>query len=105
MHELPWPFLGSEALAARALPERAMRAIYQPVYPGVYGPAGIALSASQRAQAAWLWSRRRAVVAGNSAAALLGAKWVSPALDAELIYGDRRPPAGITVHTDALLRR
>ncbi len=80
-----------------------MRAIYQPVYPGVYSPSGIELSASQRAQAAWLWSRRRAVVAGNSAAALLGAKWVSPALDAELICGNRRPPAGITVHADTLL--
>jgi hypothetical protein len=43
------------------------------------------------------------VIAGNSAAALLGAKWVSPALDAELIHNSRRPPAGITVHNETLL--
>ncbi|HYB81894.1 MAG TPA: hypothetical protein VED43_09635 [Mycobacterium sp.] len=103
MNELPWPFLGSEALTAKALPERVMRAIYEPVYPGVYSPAGIELTACQRAHAAWLWSRRGAVIAGNSAAALLGAKWVSPALDAELIYDNRRPPAGITVHSETLV--
>lgn len=106
MNELPWPFLGSEVLAdeeaAKTLPERAMRALYDSVYPGVYAPTGIELTASQRARAAWLWSRRRAVVAGNSATALLGAKWVSPALDAELVHDNRKPPSRIVVHTDTL---
>ena len=74
MKELGWPFLSSEALAAKALPERAMRALYDPVYPGVYVPGGIDLTAVQRAEAAWLWSRRKAVVSGHSAAALLGAE-------------------------------
>lgn len=97
-------FLGSEALAAKAMPERAMRSLYESVYPGVYGSGDIELMARDRAQAAWLWSRRRAVVAGNSAAALLGAKWVDPALDAELIHDNRHPPAGIVVHTESLLR-
>lgn len=102
MKEHPWPFLASEALAAKTMPERAMRALHEPIYPGVYAPAGIELTASQRAHAAWLWSRRKAAVAGNSAAALLGAKWISPALDAELVHDNRRPPGGITVHTDTL---
>ena len=96
-------FLGSEALAAKAIPERAMRSLYQAVYPGVYGPGDIGLTARERAQAAWLWSRRGAVVAGNSAAALLGAKWVDPALDADLIHGNRHAPPGIAVHTETLL--
>ncbi|MCV7010247.1 DUF559 domain-containing protein [Mycobacterium gordonae] len=99
---MDWPFLGVEALAAKAIPERAMRTLYQPVYPGVYGPADIELTATQRAYAAWLWSRRRGVVAGNSAAALLGAKWVSPSLDAELVHHNRKPPARIVVHSDKL---
>ncbi|BBX99459.1 DUF559 domain-containing protein [Mycobacterium lacus] len=103
MSELTWPFLGAEALAAKAISERAMRQLYEPVYPGVYMPSGIAMTARQRAVAAWLWSRRRAVVTGNSAAALLGAKWVSPALDAELICANRRPPRAIAVYTDAVL--
>lgn len=96
-------FLGSEALAAKAMPERAMRSLYAAVYPGVYKPAGIELTARERGLAAWLWSRRNAVIAGNSAAAILGAKWVSPALDAELIHHSRRPPPGITVHNETLL--
>ncbi|WP_375482528.1 endonuclease domain-containing protein [uncultured Mycobacterium sp.] len=103
MTELPWPFLGSEALAAKAIPERAMRSLYEPVYPGVYVPEGVDLTAGQRAEAAWLWSRRRGIVAGQSAAALLGTKWVDPLASAELVYDNRHPPAGITVHNDALL--
>lgn len=102
MTELTWPFLGREALAAKALPERAMRSLYEPVYPGVFAPAGIELTAAQRAEAAWLWSRRRGVVAGASAAALLGTKWVAPQRDAELIHDNRRPPAGIKVRTETV---
>lgn len=99
---MDWPFLGTEVLSANAIPERALRTLYAAVYPGIYCPAGIELTASQRARAAWLWSRRRGVVAGNSAAALLGAKWVSPSLDAELVHDNRKPPAGIVVHSDRL---
>lgn len=96
-------FLGSEALAAKVMPERAMRSLFEPVHPGVYAPGGIALTARERARAAWLWSRRNGVIAGNSAAAMLGAKWVNPTLDAELVHGNRRPPAGIVVHSETLL--
>lgn len=102
MGELRWPFLGAEALADKAIPERAMRTLYEPVYPGVYAPWGIELTALQRAKAAWLWSRRRGVAAGNSAAALLGAKWVSRDLDAELVHDNRKPPPRLVVHSDTL---
>jgi hypothetical protein len=101
--ELTWPFLGREVLAAKALPERAMRSLYDAVFPGVYVPGGIVLTAAQRAEAAWLWSGRRGVVAGASAAALLGAKWVDSTLDVELIHDNRHGPAGIRVHTETLL--
>jgi hypothetical protein len=102
MAELPWPFIGSEALAARVIPERAMRTLYEPVYPDVYIPWGVAPSAVARAKAAWLWSRRRGTVAGQSAAAVLGTKWVDGAQPAELIHDNRRPPAKLIVHSDAL---
>jgi hypothetical protein len=104
MAELPWPFVGSEALAARAIPERAMRTLYEPVYPDVYIPWGVAPSAVARAKAAWLWSRRRGTVAGQSAAAMLGTKWVDGAQPAELIHDNRRPPAKLIVHSDTLAR-
>jgi hypothetical protein len=100
--ELDWPFLSAEVLAAKLIPERTMRTLYRPVYPGVYAPWGISLSARQRAKAALLWSRRRAVVAGNSAAAVLGAKWVSPDLDAELVFHNHKTPPKLVVHDDTL---
>lgn len=95
-------FLVHEALAAKAMPERAVRSLYEVVYPGVYSSAGVELTARERARAAWLWSRRQAVIAGTSATALLGAKWVSPALNAELIHDNRHAPRGITVHSERL---
>lgn len=100
---MEWPFLGSEALAAKRIPERAMRSLFAAVYRDVYVPLGIELSAAQRAHAAWLWSRRQAVVSGNSAAALLGAKWVDPLQPAELNHANRRSPSQITVFTETLL--
>ena len=101
--QLPWPFIGAEALASRAIPERAMRKQYQPLYPGVYIPRDIEPSARARAEAAWLWSKRRGVVAGLSAAAMLGSKWISGKLPAELIHDNRRPPRLLTVRADVLV--
>lgn len=89
-------------LAAKVIPERTMRTLYQRVYPGVFAPWGIELDAPQRAVAAWLWSRRKGVVAGNSAAAVLGAKWVSRDLEAELVYGNQKSPPKLVVYNDTL---
>ncbi|BBY26134.1 hypothetical protein [Mycolicibacterium sediminis] len=102
MGVLPWPFIGAEALAARAIPERAMRDLYEPVFPGIYVPWGVSPSPRERAVAAWLWSRRRGTLAGRSAAALHGAKWVDAADPAELIHDNRRAPSGISVWSDVL---
>ena len=103
MDELTWPFMGSEALQARTIPERTMRSLYTAVYPDVYIPRGVELTAAQRARAGWLWSRRRGVVAGQSAAALLGARWVDSSAPVELIHDNRRPPGQVVVHSDTLL--
>jgi hypothetical protein len=37
-------FLGSEALAGKAMPERAMRSLYDAVQPGFYAPGDIELT-------------------------------------------------------------
>ena len=103
MGELTWPFRAAEALDAGAISVRDLRKFYRAVYPGVYAPRGIELSAVERGRAASLWSRRRGVAAGLSAAALLGAKWIEPSLPAELIHTNRRPPPLMTVHSDDLL--
>jgi hypothetical protein len=96
------PFLGSEALARGRLTRHALRSNFVAVHPDVYLPAGAELSAEVRARAAWLWSRRRGVVAGQSAAALHGSKWVDGRAPAELLYDYRRPPTAIRTWSDRL---
>jgi hypothetical protein len=102
MGEMPWPFRGTEAVAAGALSVRELYRFYQPVYPGVYAPPDVEPSAIQRAVAAWLWSRRRGVVAGLSASAVLGTKWINGLVAAELVHHNRRAPQMLTVHSDEL---
>lgn len=92
------PFLGSEALASGALNSHTLRTRFTAVYPNVYVDS--ALTASSRAQAAWLWSKRRAVIAGNSAAALHRTPWVGAHEPAELIHDNRHPPQGIRTFAD-----
>ncbi|MEE6175245.1 hypothetical protein [Mycobacterium sp. 050134] len=94
------PFIGSEAVASGDLTPYALRSRFVAVHPDVYLPAGIQLTAQSRARAAWLWSRRRGIVAGRSASALHGAKWIDDRASAELLYAYRRPPAGITTWSD-----
>ncbi len=53
-----------------------------------------------RAKAAWLWSRRRGVIAGRSASAVHGTKWVDDRAPAEILYENRRPPALIRTWSD-----
>ncbi|MGH3532214.1 MAG: endonuclease domain-containing protein [Mycobacterium sp.] len=102
MGEVDWPFRGVEALDAGLLTARELRRFYRPVYPGVYALRGTELSALERARAAWLWSRRRGVLAGLSAHAVLGATWIQPGLPAELIHTNQRTPPLVVVHADTL---
>jgi hypothetical protein len=94
------PFIGSEALAANRLTPYQLRSRYVAVHRDVYIPRGSALTAVSRAKAAWLWSGRSGVLAGRSAAALHGAKWVSDDAPAHVICGNRRPPNGIESWSD-----
>lgn len=102
MQTIDWPFRADEALAARAMTFRELRRFYTALYPGVWVPRGVEPSAGERARAAWMWSRRAGVIAGLSASAMLGAKWIESGLPAELIHTNRRPPRLLTIHTDRL---
>lgn len=85
MTSLRWPFVGTEAVAAGAVTNHQLRTTYVAVHRNVYVPRGAELHAVDKAVAAWLWSRRRAVIAGTSAAALHGTRWIEADLPAELI--------------------
>jgi hypothetical protein len=97
------PFVGTEALRAGSLTERELRRSCTRVYRNVCLRRGVELNAASRALAAWLWSGKQAVVAGNSAAALLGAKWVDALAPAELVSGRKRPPPLIITRNETLL--
>src|SRR3954453_21370242 len=94
------PFIGSEAIASGALTAYALRSRFVAIYPDVYLSSDTKMTASVRGKAAWLWSGRRGVVAGRSAAALHGAKWVEARKPAELLWPNRRPPNGIRTWSD-----
>ena len=94
--------LGSESMAAGVLTRHELRTRYTAIYPNVYLPNDGDLTAAARAEAAWLWSRRRGVVAGRSAAALHGANWIDPQAPAELLYDNRHRPPGIRTYADRI---
>jgi hypothetical protein len=106
---MPWhtpavrePFIGSEAVAAGMASHNQLRRRYRRVFPDVYVSEGIDLTPAMRAQAGWLWSRRRGVVAGFSASALHGSKWVDATQPAELIHDNRHRLPGLQVRGDHL---
>ncbi len=54
------------------------------------------------AEGAWLWSGRRAVIAGRAAAALHGARWVATDSPIEIIAEHTRPRPGIVVREERI---
>ncbi|MUL64677.1 hypothetical protein BOO86_09415 [Mycobacterium sp. CBMA 234] len=93
------PFIGSEAVAAGRVRKHQLRSRFTPMFPDIYtDQQGDDRTLYHRAMAAWLWSRRGGVVAGLTAAALHGAKYVEDNHPIELAWSGRRPPPGIVTH-------
>lgn len=93
---------GSTAIASGLLTRHELRTGYRRIYRNVYLPIGVELTATIRAEAAFLWSGGSAVVCGASAAAVHGNPWISADRPAELIREWRSAPTGIIVHADTL---
>lgn len=94
--------MADEALASGAVTRRELVSRFVKVHRNVYAPRGLELTAADRAIAAWMWSGRRATVAGVSAAALLGTRWLPHDAPAELVRTQHRSPPGIVVHSGAV---
>ena len=94
--------IGSEAVARGDVTRHELQRWYDPIYPGVYAARGQQLSLRHRTEGAWLWSRRRAIVAGVAASALHGARWVDPDVPIELVWSNTRPPRGIVAREQLL---
>ena len=78
----------------------ALRSRFVALHHNVYLEIDADIEAITRAKAAWLWSRRNGVIAGQSAAALHGAKWVDAGAPAQIIHDNRHPPKGIHTWAD-----
>ena len=94
---MKYPFVGGEALASGLLTAYELRSRYVSLHENVYVPRDAELTAALRAEAAWLRSRRRGILAGYSASALHGARWIDPKEPAAIIDTNRRPSGGLRV--------
>jgi very-short-patch-repair endonuclease len=92
-------FLGTEALATGTVTRYGLQTKYRKLHQNVYAPIEFACIARDRAVAAWLWSGRRATLAGQSAAAVLGSRWLPEDAPAELARCYRSSATGIRIHT------
>jgi hypothetical protein len=96
------PFIGSEALHDGLVRKHELRSRFRAVFPDVYVRRDLEPTLRQRAVAAWLWSHREGVIAGQTAAYWHGAKWVDEHLPVELIWSNARPPRSIKTYDIAL---
>lgn len=93
------PFLGSVAVASGHLTRHQLRTRYRALYRDVYVARDVHVNPEMRAMAAWLSMGEGTTLAGVSAAAAFGTKWLSPAEPAEVIRVNRHHQPGVVVHT------
>ncbi|KRD05562.1 hypothetical protein ASE48_15325 [Mycobacterium sp. Root265] len=91
------PFIGSTAVRSGRVTRRGLVRDHVALHRDIYIPRDVPLTPLIRAEAAWLATN--APLAGVSAAAVLGTKWLNPAAPAEIIRTDRHAPPGMIVHT------
>lgn len=96
------PIVGSEALRQRKLTRYQLRTEFRAIYPDIYLARHVAPSLRMRSEAAWLWTRRRGVLAGPAAAALHGANWIDEDEPVELIWSNQHAPIGIVTRNQRL---
>lgn len=99
MHE---PFIGSEALASGALTRGELRWNYTALHPDVYVHKDARMTTYMKAWAAWLWTGRRGVVAGQTAAALYGVRSIDDKAPIELIAPPRRARPGVVIRNERI---
>jgi hypothetical protein len=93
------PFIGSEAVATGEVLKSALRTKHTKLFPDVYVSRGAELTAQVRARAGWLWSGRRGIIAGLSASALYGAKWIDAGGPLEIIHTNRNSLPGLRIRS------
>lgn len=82
--------------------DHQLRTRYRAVFRNVYLANELPLTALQRARAAWLFAGPDVVLAGRSAAAIHGTKWLDDNAPAEIIRADRHTSPGLIAHSYAI---
>jgi hypothetical protein len=95
-------FSGSRAVGRGQLTRHRLRTRFEAVLPDVYVPEFAEMTTADRARAAVLWSRGRGVVAGVTAAALHGARWVDDGEPVELIWQNQHAPDGVITRNERI---
>ena len=96
------PFIGSEALQQGKLSPYQLRTRFRAIYPDIYLPTHATPSLRTRSEAAWLWSRRRGILAGLAAAALHGSSWIDEDEPVELIWRNQHSPPGVVTRNQCV---
>ncbi len=65
---------GTEAVASGELTEWALRRWYRPIFRDAYIATRQVVTITDRTVAAWLWSKRKGIIAGVAASAMHGAQ-------------------------------
>lgn len=103
MGDFQRPFRGTDAVRDGLVTEYQLRRDCARLHRDVYIAKGIGLDATIRAEAAAMWAGEDGTLAGLSAAAVHGTKWIDPGARAELFRtGSRRGGHGVLIHGDAL---
>ncbi len=84
------PFRGSAAIQAGTIGRGQLRSQCTRLLPDIYRPGRYEATVLDRAMAGWCWSDGSAVLAGWSAAALLGARWIPEDAPSEVVVGARQ---------------
>lgn len=96
------PFVGSEAIAYRAVTPGILRTRYIRILPNIYVLKGTGLDLEVRAHAAWLWCGRTGVIAGRAAAGLYLPTGAVTADAIEMIALKSKHPPGLIVRNERI---
>ena len=96
------PFIGTEALASGALTRSQLRWNYDALHPDVYLAKGAWRHQWTRTEAAWLWTRRRGIVAGRAAVGQYAGTSVERAAPVELLALARRREPGVITRNERI---
>lgn len=96
------PFVGSEAIAHRAVTRGELRSRYTAILPNIYVLKGTELDTEIRAHAAWLWCGRSGIIAGRTAAGLYLTPPAVTSDPVELIALKSRHPPGLIVRNERI---